>query len=81
MKAGADPKIRDKVGLCPSDNAHVLKIQKEMMHKEVSWCMSVWVWVWVQVRVRVRVWVCVCARPWLYVDVVGVMCSKFVHFI
>ena len=36
MKAGADPKIRNKVGLSPCENAHVLKVQKEMLHKEVS---------------------------------------------
>ena len=36
MKAGADPKIRDKVGLSPCENAHVLKVQKEMLHQEVG---------------------------------------------
>lgn len=35
MRAGADPTIRDKMGLGPGDNPHVLKIQKEMVHREV----------------------------------------------
>jgi hypothetical protein len=35
MRAGSDPKIRDKVGLSPVDNAYVSKIQKDMLHEEV----------------------------------------------
>jgi hypothetical protein len=35
MRAGSDPKIRDKVGLSPVDNAYVFKIQKDMLHEEV----------------------------------------------
>ena len=34
MSAGADPKIRDKVGLSPCDNPCVVKIQKTLQHKE-----------------------------------------------
>ena len=34
MNAGADPKIRDKVGLSPCDNPCVVKIQKTLQHKE-----------------------------------------------
>ena len=35
MKAGADPKIRDKVGLSASDNPLVVKMHKFLLHKQV----------------------------------------------
>jgi ankyrin repeat protein len=35
MKAGADPGIRDKMGLGPIDNPYVLKVRKDMTHREV----------------------------------------------